>query len=77
MALDLSGVQDHTISQTVRATCLKPDCHFNLVAFKTGAAGTDINKLQAAVRQHVLLSNHQIYIVDERSLVVLPDNKSN
>ncbi len=66
---DVTGVN---VSQIVRATCMAGDCAFNLLAFQGPNVGMSVAELQSAVRIHIQLSGHRVYVHDERGTIVAP-----
>ncbi len=70
---DVTGVD---VSQIVRATCMAGDCAFNLLAFQGPNVGMNVTELRAAVRIHIQLSGHRVYVHDERGTIVGPTEQS-
>jgi hypothetical protein len=51
---------------------MAPDCAFNQLAFQGAGVGMSVNEQQEAVRLHVRLSGHRVYVHDERGIIVAP-----
>ncbi len=67
-----SDVRGIGVLQIVKATCMAGDCAFNLLVFQGVDLGMQVNDLQDAVRIHVRLSGHRVYIDDRRGTIVGP-----
>ena len=67
-----SDLRATAVSQIVRANCMAPDCAFNQLAFQGAGVGMSVNEQQEAVRLHVQLSGHRVYVHDERGIIVAP-----